>query len=301
MHICIKFKKMIFELKNEILEVKIDSLGAELQSIIQLETQTELLWQANPQFWSRRSPILFPTVGRLKNDCYTLSGKEYTMQQHGFARNHVFEVEQVSMNCLEFRLSQNEKTLAQYPFQFELKIRYELVAAKIQVSYLVQNPSEIDLPFSIGAHPAFRCPLFAEEDFSDYFIHFSEFETVDRHLLNNGLFTGETSQVLRNEKELKLNYSDFESDAIVFKNLNSRRLTLENTSGSYALVFEFINFQQFGIWTKPQAPFLCLEPWNGFADSVIGQVEFKDKPGLIHLKSNETFTCQFSATFLMRG
>ena len=300
MHICTKFENMIFELKNEFLHVKIDSLGAELQSVVQLETQTELLWQADPQFWSRRSPILFPTVGRLKDDCYTVAGNEYSMQQHGFARNHVFEVEQVSVNCLEFRLSQNEETLAQYPFKFELKIRYELTDNKIQVSYFVHNPSETDLPFSIGAHPAFRCPLYADEDFSDYFIHFSDFETVDRHLLNNGLFTGETSEVLRNEKEIKLNYSDFESDAFVFKDLKSKRLTLENKSKTYALQFEFENFHQFGIWTKPQAPFLCLEPWNGFADSVAGQVEFKDKLGLIHLKSNETFSCQFSATFLMR-
>jgi galactose mutarotase-like enzyme len=97
-----------------------------------------------------------------------------------------------------------------------------------------------------------------------------------------------------------LNYSDFESDAFVFKDLKSKRLTLENKSKTYALQFEFENFHQFGIWTKPQAPFLCLEPWNGFADSVAGQVEFKDKLGLIHLKSNETFSCQFSATFLMR-
>lgn len=300
MHICIKFEKMIFELKNEFLHVKIASLGAELQSVFQLETQTELLWQADPQFWSRRSPILFPTVGRLKEDRYSVDGKEYTMQQHGFARNHIFEVAQVSANRLEFSLSENEETLAQYPFQFELKIRYELIEAKIQVTYLVRNPSKIELPFSIGAHPAFRCPLHADEDFSDYSIHFSEFETLDRYLLKDGLFTGETSPVLRNEKELQLNYSDFESDAFVFKSLNSKRLTLENKSRTYGLVFEFENFQQFGIWTKPQAPFLCLEPWNGFADSVVGQVEFKDKPGLIQLKSNETFTCQFSATFLMR-
>ena len=300
MHICIKFEKMIFELKNEFLQVKIDSLGAELQSVFQLETQTELLWQADPQFWSRRSPILFPTVGRLKEDRYSVDGKEYSMQQHGFARNHVFEVEQVSGNCLEFSLTENVETLAQYPFQFQLKIRYELIGAKIQVTYLVQNPSETDLPFSIGSHPAFRCPLHTDEDFSDYSIYFSEFETVDRHLLKDGLFTGETRPVLRNEKELKLNYADFQSDAFVFKNLNSKRLTLENKSRTYALEFEFENFQQFGIWTKPQAPFLCLEPWNGFADSVAGQVEFKDKPGLIQLKSNETFTCQFSATFLMR-
>ncbi|MES2590065.1 MAG: aldose 1-epimerase family protein [Bacteroidota bacterium] len=283
-------------LENDYLKLEIVSLGAELKSVFKKGIQKEVLYQGDSPFWNRSSPVLFPIVGKLKDNFYHLEDREYVLGQHGFARDFDFEQLEKKSNLVRFSLKYSEVSLEKYPFKFELKISYRLILNRVEVNYEVCNIDSKTLPFSLGAHPGFTCPVFENERFEDYYLEFEHQENLERHLLNtsSGLFNGEKELVLIDSNHLDLDYSYFEKDALVFKNMKSMWIKLRSKKSDYCLKFSFENYPSFGIWTKAQAPFICLEPWFGLADSENSSGVFTEKEGMIFLAPSEKFECAFS-------
>jgi len=273
---------MKIEITHHTSKATIDTLGAEL---ITLEKEgNHYIWTVDELFWNKTSPILFPIVGRLRNDSYTINNETFSLPRHGFARNFEFRVLEQTPNSVVFCLESNATTLTNYPFEFQLLINYLLDENGLKIAYSVQNKSNEKMPFSIGAHPAFAI----HSNFSDCKLAFHSKENLVTHHLENEQFTGETTTIATDTNEIALNYSLFEKDALVFKNLNSTEISLIENGKSKVKV-RFDGFPYLGIWTKPNAPFLCIEPWCGLADSVSHNGSIFEKEGIMVLEVNEIF------------
>lgn len=282
------------KIENEYISVGISHAGAELNSVFHKLQQKEYLWQGSDAWWPRKAPVLFPVVGKLNNNSFSLNGKSFSLPQHGFARDETFSVLEQKSDMILFILRSDEQSLTRYPFPFELLIRYELNARTLNVTYEVRNTGTETMYFSIGAHPGFNCPLNADERFSDYYLEFEKEETLERHLLTEGTFNGATERVMSNAKILPLDEELFRKDAIVFKNMKSERICLKSKRSDYSLEFAFKDFPYFGIWTKPGAPFICLEPWCGIADNMNFKGGLKDKEGIVSLAPATDFIRSWS-------
>ena len=286
---------MNYEIKNEHIKAKIKSFGAELNSLQKIDEDLEYMWQGDSKYWNRHSPILFPIVGRLKNDSYTYQNQKYNMTQHGFARDKEFEVIKNEVDFIEFRLKSDEKTLEIYPFSFELYLSYKLEKSKLIVSYKVINKSDDKMFFSIGAHPAFNWCLKEDEKKEDYFIEFEDLKQTKRYFLNDLglLYKKEDLKIIDNK--IPLNEKLFKNDALVFNDLNIKIITLKNSNNENFVKLNFKNFPYLGIWSKPSgSPFICIEPWFGIADDENSIQNFEEKKGLITLKKDEVFSCFYS-------
>lgn len=279
-------------IKNEYLTATINPLGAELKSLKNNSTGFEYIWQADPAYWNRSAPILFPIVGEVKNGTYTVNGKEYSLGRHGFARDSVFETSQHTDDEVLLTLKSNAETLKKYPFDFEFSVGYQLQGNGITTTFTVTNPTTQPMYFSVGAHPGFNLP---SKQLEHYYIKFEKPETLERWLLKDNVFSGETEPVINNSNRLPLVTSLFDKDAVVFKNMVSKKLSLKSLNGDYSLTMDFDGFPYFGIWTKPNChEFVCLEPWCGLADNFNFNGEFCEKEGVALLNPNSTFTRQFS-------
>ena len=286
---------MNYEIKNEHIKAKIKSFGAELNSLQKCAEELEYIWQGDSKYWNRHSPILFPIVGRLKNDSYTYQNQKYNMTQHGFARDKEFEVVKNEADFMEFRLKSDEKTLEIYPFSFELYLSYKLEKNSLIVSYKVINKSDDKMLFSIGAHPAFNWTLKEDEKKEDYFIEFEDLKQTKRYFLNDLglLYKKEDLKIIDNK--IPLNEKLFKNDALVFNDLNIKRVSLKSIKNENFVRLNFEKFPYLGIWSKPSgAPFICIEPWFGIADDENSIQNFEEKKGLISLQKNEIFSCFYS-------
>ncbi|MCE3279072.1 MAG: Aldose 1-epimerase [Bacteroidetes bacterium] len=280
---------MTEKIGNDLLNIEVSVSGAELSSIYHIPSKKQYLWQGGEKWWPRRAPVLFPVVGKLKDNTFQVNGEKYNLGQHGFARDKDFSLIERNNNKLVFSLSSDESTLKVYPFHFELLIIYEIRSNCLQITYQVKNKDQKEIFFSIGAHPGFNCPVNKDELFSDYYLEFEETESLDRHLLEGGLFTGLTEPVMIDSNRIDLSYELFAKDAIVFKNMKSTSIYLKSKKNKHSLKFNFSDFPYFGIWTKPGAPFICLEPWCGIADNQYFEGELKDKEGIIGLDTGSSF------------
>lgn len=282
-------------LENAYAKASFKPKGAELCSFIHKENNKEYIWQADPKIWSRHAPVLFPIVGKLNNDTYEYNGQHYHLPQHGFARDMEFEVESSTSDELKFSLGYSEETLSRYPFKFRFVIGYRLKATTLTISYEVYNEDEQEpLYFSVGAHPAFRCPLSEKEELEDYYLEFNEKEVLQRYLLDKGAFNGEKEMVMDETNTLPLSYSLFEKDAIVFKQFKSNEIILKNNKSPHGVKMSFPGFPYLGIWTKGEgATFICLEPWYGLADAKSASGKLIEKEGIMNLNANEEFDCQY--------
>lgn len=288
---------MHYTLENEHLKVTAKIQGAELTSIYNKSTQKEMLWNANPTFWARHAPVLFPIVGKLKEDNFTFKDNIYHLPQHGFARDMDFEWVEQTENSLVFVLKSTSETLKKYPFSFELYITYRISQKILQTEYTVRNLSALAMPFSIGAHPAFVCPTEQNESLSDYYLEFEHSETLDRHLLTDGLFNGQIERVMTDTAILDLNEDLFEKDAIVFKNMKSTYMILKSKKHSNTLTFSFKGFPYFGIWSKKESGFICLEPWCGLSDRFDFDKQLQQKEGIQSISPSQSFSRMFSVSF----
>jgi galactose mutarotase-like enzyme len=251
------------KLENEFFRVLVSPKGAELQSIVSSGGE-ERLWQGNPVWWARRSPVLFPVVGKCASDRLLVGGKTYHMPQHGFARDADFELKEKNKESLSFLLQADEKSLSRFPFHFELYVNYALRGKWMRTEYIVKNPGESDMPFSIGAHPGFLIP---GSGFSGCMLELEKEENSPRHLLNNGLFSGETEEVLENSRYIFLDEALFRKDAIVLKDIKSSGISLYRENKKL-LEMRWNNFHHLGIWAKEGCDeYLCIEPWAGHADA----------------------------------
>lgn len=271
---------MVHQISYNTISIEVNSLGAEL---IQFSKgDTKYIWNVDEAFWNKTSPILFPIVGRLKNDYYNLNGKNYNMARHGFARNYNFTLLHKTKNSISFQLNDNEETFSIYPFKFELILTYTIESYGLKIDYSVTNKSEDTMPFSIGAHPAIKI----DSDFENYSILFEKDSLLNCHELENEQFSGQTKNINLDNNRLNLNYNLFEKDAIVLKKFDSKYLTIYKHNNPLIKI-SFDNFPHLGIWTKTNAPFICIEPWYGYADNQNSTGELTTKEGMIHLPPNE--------------
>jgi galactose mutarotase-like enzyme len=283
---------LITTIKNSDLTAVIKHFGAELCSLKD-NSNTEYIWGGNPEFWGKHSPILFPIVGTLKNNSYHYNGKDYQLSRHGFAREMNFELIDKQENSATFSLTSSDETLKKYPFDFELHLIYTLEDTSLKIEYKVINKGESEMPFSIGAHPAFDLP----NNFENYSLEFKNEEPLEFYLLEDGLISNTTDKIQLDKKQLQLNYKLFENDALVFKKLSSKSVTiLENSKSILKVSYE--DFPDLGIWTPPNAPFICIEPWFGYSDTVNTFGNLFEKEGIQVLDSNETFKSRFSIEIL---
>ncbi|MEQ9441175.1 MAG: aldose 1-epimerase family protein [Cyclobacteriaceae bacterium] len=285
-------------LENEYLVATFSTEGAELTSVQDKASGQEYIWQADPTVWSRHAPVLFPIVGRLKNDTYQLNGETYSMTQHGFARDQNFSVVDHSDTCITFGLTASPATHEQYPFNFVLDIQYTLKERQLEVLYRVTNQDQTKMPFSIGAHPAFYCPAQQEQHWEEYQFVFEKPETLDRHMIEDGLRNGRTEPLLDDENVLPLHRHLFESDAIIVEGFISEQASIvRQTDGQPLVTMKFSGFPYLGIWQKLGADFYCIEPWYGVADSTSVSGDLFEKEGIRQLSPEEQFEASYTIIF----
>lgn len=288
---------MIFHLKNEQLKVSINLKGAEISSVIC--DNREYIWQAEKEFWPRHAPVLFPIVGKLKNDSYHFKGNTYEMTQHGFARDQDFTFVYKTNSEIELELKQNVETLKSFPFDFRLSIKYKLIGNKLECLYRVTNSSSADnLYFSIGAHPGFRVPLSEAESFKDYVLEFSDGNYYKLSELSGGLISGAVKELMLTDGRMVLDTKLFEKDALVFEGTQVNGVTLKSVKTDNGVSINCDGWPYFGIWSKPGCGrFICLEPWCGIADNIESNGELVSKKGIISLVPGEFFNRCYSMEF----
>jgi galactose mutarotase-like enzyme len=275
-------------IKNGKLSAEIKHFGAELISL-KTNQNTEYIWEGNPEYWGKHAPILFPIVGTLKNNSFHHDEMEYHLSRHGFARDMEFELINATENSATFSIQSSEETLKVYPFEFELQLIYKIEENNLSIEYNVINNGKYTMPFSIGAHPAFALP----NHFTNYAIAFDKDEPLEYYLLENDLISNKTKKLEVQNKQIPLNYELFKNDALIFKTLQSKSLTiLENEIPILRVHFE--DFPSLGIWTKMNAPFLCIEPWFGYSDTNENSGNLFDKEGIQILESKTTFHSKFN-------
>lgn len=285
----------MFSIENDYLKIKVNARGAELTSVFSKAAQLHYLWNGDPVYWAKHSPVLFPVVGALKNDMYHFENKTYTLSRHGFAREMDFELTAQSDHSLTFTLLSNSSTLEKYPFEFSLAIRYTLELNKIKVHYSVVNMGDHPMYFSIGGHPAFRVPLEQNKAFEDYYIEFAESETAHRWPVSHeGLVEALPVDELINTNILPLTHELFNRDAVIFKYLNSKSLKLKSHTSSHCIEFHFDGFPFLGIWSAKSGNFVCIEPWCGIADSVTGHQQLIQKEGINMITPGQVFNREWS-------
>lgn len=276
---------------NSELSVTVKKRGAELCGV-KGGDGTEYLWQADPAFWGRHAPLLFPIVGKLAGGRYLYEGKTYEMPPHGFARDMDFELVEASGAALSYRLQASLETRRHYPFDFTLLRHYRLAGSLLEVASEVTNTGAGLMPFSIGEHPAFALSWGAGDRVEDYALQFDKPERLVTHLLDsNGLLTTLTERILADKRVLPLRRDLFDRDALIFLKLNSSRISLCSRKHSRRLTVDFPGYPYLGIWAKPGAPFVCIEPWYGHADPANHDGQLLHKPGILTLEPGKSFSC----------
>ena len=279
-------------ISNSTLKASIKHAGAELFSLKDNQNK-EYIWEGNPDFWGKHSPVLFPIVGTLKNNTYTINEKEYQLSRHGFARDMEFDLIHKTENSVVFSLQSNAETLKKYPFEFELQLIYTLKESTLDIEYKVINKGENKMPFSIGAHPAIALP----DNFENYAFEFDKVEILKYYLLENDLISNQTKILETIDNVVPLNYKLFQNDALIFKTLESKSLSILKNSKPYIKV-DFEDFPSLGIWTKDKAPFICIEPWLGYSDTADNSGNLFEKEGILILDAKQTFHSKFSIQIL---
>ena len=279
------------KLENEVLSVEIAELGAEVTGISDREKNTDILWEGNPSFWKRHSPVLFPNVGKTYGNEVLIEGNKFPTVQHGFARDSVFTCVSSSADAASFRLVSSEETKKVYPYDFELYINYTLKGKNLKVEWKVKNCSEKIMYFTIGGHPAFR---FAEkgEKKEDYLLKFPGKESLTYILVDPNTGTGVPDQTYTLELTdgmCPVTEEMFLRDALIFDGGQFEEVWLCRKDGTPYVGMRCEGFPNFGIWSVKDAPFVCLEPWEGRCDNFGFAEELSTKPGITRLPKNEVF------------
>jgi len=289
---------MSVTISSSALTCRINKQGAELSSVKNSEG-TEFIWQANKEIWARHAPVLFPTVGKLKDNTFIFENKKYELPQHGFARDMKFTLVHLTESVCTFQLVSNEETLKKYPFNFILEITYEVKDNKLITTYNVTNSSDSLLYFAIGAHPGFNVPLEKGERFEDYYLEFEPSSSYNTTVLKDGLLTEFKKELKLEGNRLNLTSALFDNDALVFEDHQINTISLGSFISNHKIKMECSHWPYFGIWSKKGSrEFVCLEPWYGITDRSNSDKQFVNKKGLLLLDPDKDFTCSFSVTFI---
>lgn len=282
-------------LENENILVAFTEKGAEMTSLLGKENQIEYLWQGDPTFWGRQAPILFPFVGRLKEDQYFYDGQTYSMGQHGFARDQQFTLVHEDETQLIFELKSTNDTKKSYPFDFTLRVIYKLLPEGVDVHYQVINTDEKELLFSIGAHPAFNVPLEKGYSFEDYYLHFSPQKSRLTLPLVGPYIDYENRTIGQTNTDIQLKRELFKNDALVYETPNTNRYTICTEDSSASVTVSYKDMPYVGIWSPypAEAPFVCIEPWYGVADTIDATGVLEEKRGIQKLAPQQQFDCSY--------
>lgn len=280
------------ELNNGIIKVTIAGHGAELRSVI--KNEKEYMWCADPKYWGRTSPVLFPFVGGLRNNKYRLNGSEYEGEKHGFARNSEFKLVQKTESVATFELKESEETLKNYPYKFTLTIKYVLDSTKVRVIWTVKNENDCEMSFSIGGHPAFNL---CEGD--NYFM-FNNKSDMKYYLLNpDGLCDKNNEYTLKNDGYVKLFEGMFDNDAYIIENQQAKEVSLCDGDKKPYVTVRF-DAPLFGLWhpAGKNIPFVCIEPWYGRCDASDFDGDLFERDYAQKLAANESFTAEYEMEFI---
>ncbi|WP_121612694.1 aldose 1-epimerase family protein [Mesobacillus foraminis] len=288
-------------IENKWLKAGIETSGAELRMVQHKINGLDYMWTGDSAYWGRVSPILFPIVGRLKDDQYQLEGKTYQMSQHGFLRDVQFEVEKQGDTNVSFVFESLGRFKEVYPYEFKAFIHYALEEDSLLVHWEIVNENQEDMYFSIGAHPAFKVPLLENETIEDYSLHLSPAsnKSAMEYELKNSLIHEKGSA--ENVSVIQLSDSLFEHDALVYSHIDE--IALKSNTSPHGVQVTFKDFPFVGIWSKyteksgTMAPFVCIEPWYGIADTVHTTGDLKEKFGINKLEKGETFQAEYKIRF----
>ncbi len=270
-------------LKNGNSVLKINEKGAEMKSF--QVNGVDYIWLGDPDVWAASAPNIFPMTGGFKDDKYILDGKEYIMKKHGFARLMDFTVESVTETTAVFLLTETEETLKQWPYNFEFRVCYELFDGKVSVDYKVTNKNDNTMWFSVGGHDGFATP----EGIEEYDIIFSGKETLDAYPLFGNLIGDEKTPIIKDTDTLTLKYDYFAIDALVFKDVKSESCRLVNRNTGRGIQLDYPDAPVLMIWTKPDAPYICIEPWFGAPDHLDSDYDITKKYAIQSVGVGETF------------
>lgn len=290
---------MLHKIENDKLSVTVSDHGAELCSIYDKENQREILWQADPAYWSRHAPILFPNVGKFYQLQYRVHNKAYTIGQHGFARDMEFICTAYSENTVTHELSSTVETLEKYPFSFKLEITHTIESGTLEIIWKVSNTGADDMYFTIGGHPAFQIPLIPDTEYNQYSLYFKDTSALTYHLLDakTGTLLTDTDYKMPLENgQYPLSKEMFKNDALVFDGGQISCVGLMLPDKTPFLEMKAEGFPNFGIWAAPDAPFVCLEPWMGRCDDYGFTGELKEKENINQLSADEVFTKNYFIT-----
>lgn len=283
-------------LENALFKVRINKVGAELCSFKSKQSGIEYIWQGKPEIWGSHSPVLFPIVGGLRNNTYIYEGKEYQLPRHGFIRkNEELEVVNHTDTELLLQLSSNAATRKVFPFEFIFQIKFQLTNNRLLISHHIINTDQKALYFSLGAHPAFNCPLLTGENYEDYELIFDQEESLHTWNLDPaGQILEEGAIIMNHTDTIHLHKDLFKQDALIFKRLKSRRVVLAHQEKGDKIAVEFSDFKSLGLWAKPGAPFVCIEPWLGYADASNSHQQLKKKEGILCLAPHKKLKADYS-------
>ena len=281
---------MVYSICNDSLSVSVKSLGAELTSVKSNVTGYEYLWQGDPEIWYGQSPVLFPIVGRLLDNRYRVNGTEYSMPKHGLFRKREAVLAYRDAQTLIFMQEQDGETLKQYPYKFRVYVRFTLSGARLIVNHRVVNTNETDMYFSLGAHPAFNLTVGDKLRFSRRETLFTERIDTDAYRMPGRL------PVLEASDELTVTEHISDSDALIMKDVRSEKITLHNSDGR-TVDFYTGNPPYLGIWAKPGAPYVCIEPWWGVNDDRTKRDDFSQKDEIIRLAPQSDWNACWYADF----
>jgi len=287
-------------IQNDKVIAGISDAGAELVSFKRKDTGCEYIWNGDTAAWSGHAPVLFPNVCALENGETEIEGKTYKLGNHGFAKKSLFALSSSTAASADFTLVSNADTLAMYPYPFRLTIRYMLDAAKLTIAYLVENTGSAPMFFQIGTHPGFNCPLEDGLGYTDYVLEFSDAEKLDAFSMNaaNVIVPGVSRNIPLKGKNLPLSFDLFEKGALVFKAINSRKITLRSDKSRRSVVLTFDKFPALGLWNNKKAPFVCIEPWHGLADEAGSGGKFRSKALLVELAPHAVYDCAHTIEIL---
>ena len=272
----------LVSIKSDALTVVISSCGAEIQSIKD-QKGTEYMWQGDPAYWANRAPILFPVAGGLRDDCYEWQGKTYEMHKHGIVRNVEWDVEKAESTTATFKISLNTQG---FPFAYALRAIFTVIGSRLQVDYAVTNLDETSFCFSVGAHEAYATP----GGIQDYEIVFDEEERLEHFVLDGALNNHETQLIFESTKVLPLKYDYFAVDALVFRRIRSKGVTLVGKKDGRRVRVDFPRHPILMFWDKPGAEYICIEPWCNGPDFTYAPREIDKKFGFMRIEPQQTIT-----------
>ena len=280
------------------LKAVINTFGAELHSLCD-HNDTEYIWQANPAIWGRHAPVLFPFICNTASKKYTYNDKEYSLSNHGFARDSEFELLFSKDNCAEYLLKSNDETLKIYPFEFELYVNYQINENELKTKFTVKNTDNKDIYFFIGGHPAFKCPITSSDNFGDYNVEYEYPETITQNLNDGTIMT-----ILDDSKKIAISHNLFANDVFMKEKPKSSWIALKSKTSDYKITLHFDNGGCIAVWSAwfddedktKQAEFVCLEPWSSVPVYCDNEEDIAKMPHAIKLSANGSYDFSYTIT-----